>query len=187
MAEQPTPKGAWGIAFLLFLYTVFFLLALAITMLWVALGAAGRTITLRRVSPEPHSIRFRNIVALQAWRAAFLWVGIAGATASLMFSAWMSTHAAKPDYVIFYVLVIPLLAVIGIFCSVVNWYLSLAVTCSQSNETSSVSIQRAMSLTGAHPAAVLPDARTRRPARRAACGRHRSRGVGPERPRARPR
>src|SRR5437870_1404966 len=58
-------------------HPLFFLLALAISVLWVALGAAGRTITLRRVSPEPHSIRFRNIVALQAWRAAFLWVGIA--------------------------------------------------------------------------------------------------------------
>ncbi|HEV2964073.1 MAG TPA: hypothetical protein VG649_19760 [Candidatus Angelobacter sp.] len=133
---------------------LFYLIAIAITVLWIVLGTVGRTITLRRISQAPYSIKFRNMLALQAWRAVFLWVGIAGTAASLMFCAWMATHGSRPDYVIFYVMVIPLLAVIAIFCSVVNWYLSLAFVCSQSNETGSVAIQRAMVLTGSHPAAV---------------------------------
>lgn len=134
---------------------LFLLIALAITLLWIALGTMGRTITLGRILQEPYAIRVRNILVLQAWRAVFLWVGIAGTAASLMFGAWMAMHGSKPDSVIFYVMVIPLLAVIGIFCSVVNWFLSLAFVCSQNNETGSVAIQRAMVLTAAHPAAVI--------------------------------
>lgn len=134
---------------------LFFLVALAVTLLWVILGALGRTMSLRRILNEPYLIRFRNILILQAWRSFFLWIGVAGTTASLMFSAWMATRSEKPDHVIFYVLLIPLLTTFGIFCSVVNWYLSLAVVCSQRNETANAAIQRAMVLAGSHPAAVL--------------------------------
>src|SRR5205809_2410192 len=48
---------------------LFLLIALAITLLWIALGTMGRTITLRRISQAPHSIRFRNMLILQTWRA----------------------------------------------------------------------------------------------------------------------
>lgn len=134
---------------------VFLVVALAITLLWIILGALGRTMGLRRIFNDSYLIRFRNILALQAWRSLFLWIGVAGTTASLMFSAWMATRGEKPDHVIFYVLLIPLLTTIGIFCSVVNWYLSLAVACSQRNDSASVAIQRAMALAGSHPAAVV--------------------------------
>jgi hypothetical protein len=134
---------------------LFLLVSAATTLLWIALGAVGRTMILRRILHEPRSVRFRNVVKLQAWRAAFLWIGVAGTTASFMFCAWVATHSERPDYLIFYVLLIPLLAVIATFCSVVNWYLSLAVVCSQRNDTSSIAIQRAMALSGSHPAAVV--------------------------------
>jgi hypothetical protein len=133
----------------------FLVVALAITVFWLALGAIGRTITLRRLSQKPHSIGFRNILALQTCRAVFLWVGTAGTTASVMFCASVAMHGDKPDYLIFYVMVFPLLAVIVIFCSVVNWYLSLAAVCARSNETSGVAIQRAMLLSGSQTAAVV--------------------------------
>ena len=134
---------------------LFFAAAIVTTLLWIILGALGRTLGLRRILNDSHLIRFRNILALQAWRAFFLWIGVAGTTASLMFSAWMATRGDKPDHVIFYVLMVPLLTTIGIFCSVVNWYLSLAIVCSQRKDTSGVAIQRAMVLAGSHPAAVL--------------------------------
>ena len=134
---------------------LFLLVALAITVLWVSFGTLGRTIILRRFSSNRPSIGFRNVLALQTWRAVFLWVGISGATAVLMFCAWMAMRGEKPDYVIFYALVFPLSVVIGIFCSVVNWYLSLAMVCTEGNETSGVAIQRAMVLTGTQPAAVV--------------------------------
>jgi hypothetical protein len=134
---------------------LFLMVALAITVLWVSFGTLGRTIILRRFSLNRHSMGFRNALALQTWRAVFLWVGISGATAAIMFCAWMAMRGEKPDYVIFYALVFPLSAVIGIFCSVVNWYLSLAMVCTQGNETSAAAIQRAMVLTGTQLAAVV--------------------------------
>ncbi|HEV2991933.1 MAG TPA: hypothetical protein VG759_26085 [Candidatus Angelobacter sp.] len=134
---------------------LFFLVGAVITLLWIVLGTVGRTIILRRILQEPYSVRLRNIVVLQAWRAAFLWIGIAGATASFMFCAWVATHSERPDYLIFYVLLVPLLMVIGTFCFVVNWYLSLAMVCSLRNDSSSVAVQRAMVLSGSHPAAVV--------------------------------
>ncbi len=134
---------------------LFFVVALAVTLLWIILGALGRTLSLKRILNGPHLVRFRNILVLQAWRAFFLWIGVAGTTASLMFASWMVTRGEKPDHVIFYVLLLPLLTTIGIFCWVVNWYLSLAVACSHRNDTASVAVQRAMALAGSHPAAVL--------------------------------
>lgn len=134
---------------------LFFVAAIAVTLLWIILGSLGRTLSLRRILNDLRLVRFRNVLVLQAWRACFLWIGVAGTTASLMFSAWMTTRGDKPDHVIFYVLLIPLLTTIGIFCAVVNWYLSLAVVCSQRNDSASVAIQRAMVLAGSHPAAML--------------------------------
>lgn len=131
------------------------LLALAITILWITFGALGRTVILKRLSGKPGSIGFRNIVALHTWRAVFVWVGIAGVTVALMFCVWIAMRGDKPDYLIFYVTVFPLLAVIVIFCSVVNWYLSLAMVCAQGDETSKATIQRAMVLSGSQTGAVV--------------------------------
>lgn len=134
---------------------LFILLALGITVLWVVFGALGRAVVLKRLSEKPDDVAFRKILGLQAWRAFFLWVGIAGATASIMFCAWVAVRGNKPDALIFYVMVFPLLAAFGVFCSVVNWYLSLAAICAEGHGTRvMMAIRHAMGLARSHLAAV---------------------------------
>ena len=134
---------------------LFILLALGVSAIWVVFGALGRTVILKRLSARPHDIVFRNILGLQAWRVVLLWVGFAGAMTSIMFCAWVAMHDSKPDYLIFYVMVFPLLAALGTLCWVVNWYLSFAAICADGNETSvTMAIQRAMVLARSQIAAV---------------------------------
>jgi len=133
----------------------FITLALGLTVLWVVFGALGRTVVLKRLSEKPDDLAFRYILGLQVWRAFFLWVGIAGATASIIFCAWVAMRGNAPDYLIFYVMAFPLLAALWVFCSVVNWYLSLAAICAEGHATTiTVAIQRAMALARSQLAAV---------------------------------
>jgi hypothetical protein len=128
--------------------------ALVLTVVWVVFGALGRTLTLKRLS-EKHSIQFRNSLTLQLLRALFLWIGIGGAIAAMMVSVWVAMRGSKPDYLLYFVLVVPLLGIVWVFCAVVNWYLSLAAVCFNGTVTSaSLAIQRAMVLASSQTAAV---------------------------------
>lgn len=99
----------------------------AISLLWVVFGAAGRALTLNRLSNV--DVNFRSILALQCWRALVMWISGASLVGALILSANISTRGAEPDLLLYYALAFWSMVLIGGLWSMANWYLSLAGLC----------------------------------------------------------
>lgn len=97
----------------------------AVSVLWVLIGAAGRTLTMRRIAPG-RPIRFRSILVLHLWRALVAWVTLAAIVAAVTGAALVANRGPQPDYVMYYAIALPLLFAAAIFWSVVNWFLTTA-------------------------------------------------------------
>jgi hypothetical protein len=100
----------------------------AITLLWIGLAAAGRTLALNRLGRG--TVSFRNILALHSARALLVWVGAASLTAATLFAAGVSMEGAETNYFLYYALVFWSVVLIGGLWAMGNWYLSLAPLCS---------------------------------------------------------
>lgn len=98
----------------------------ALSLLWMTMGAAGRMLTMKRLAGRGRVIRFRPMLALHLWRVLLTLVVATVMAASVVGAALVAGRGPSPDYVMYYALALPLLAVAGIFWSIVNWYLSTA-------------------------------------------------------------
>jgi hypothetical protein len=98
-----------------------------ITLLWIILAAAGRTLTLNRLGRG--TVSFRSVLALHSARALLLWLAAGGLTAAVLFSARVAIEGAQTDYFLYYALVFWSVVLIGGFWAIANWYLSLAPIC----------------------------------------------------------
>ena len=101
----------------------------AITLLWVALSAVGRVVTLKRLSRGGYQIRSFTIVMLQLLRAFSMWVGAFVLLGTIAVEGQIATRGDKPDFFLYYLMVLPSVIVIGILWTMMNWYLSLAPVC----------------------------------------------------------
>lgn len=99
-----------------------------ITLLWIILGAAGRTLTVNRLGKG--TISFRTVLALHCARAVLLWLAVAGLAAAILFDARVSTRGLETDLFLYYALVFWSVVLIGGSWAAANWYLSLAPICS---------------------------------------------------------
>jgi len=99
-----------------------------ITLLWMILGAAGRTLTINRLGKG--TVSFRTVLALHCARAFVLWLAAGGIIAAIVFDAGVSSHGAETDLFLYYALVFWSVVLIGGFWAAANWYLSLAPICS---------------------------------------------------------
>jgi hypothetical protein len=99
-----------------------------ITLLWIMLGAAGRTFTVNRLGKG--TISFPTVLALHCARAVLLWLAVAGLTAAILFDVRVSTRGLETDLFLYYALVFWSVVLIGVFWAAANWYLSLAPICS---------------------------------------------------------
>jgi hypothetical protein len=95
-----------------------------ITLLWVILGAAGRTLTMNRLGRG--TVSFRTVLALHCARAFLVWLAAGGLIAAIVFDASVSTRGAETDLFLYYALVFWSVVLIGGFWAAANWYLSLA-------------------------------------------------------------
>ncbi|HMF90331.1 MAG TPA: hypothetical protein VKL40_06790 [Candidatus Angelobacter sp.] len=95
-----------------------------ITLFWVILSSAGRTLTLNRL--EKGTVSFRTVLALHCARAVLLWLAAAGLTAAVLLDARVATRGLETDLFLYYALVFWSVVLIGGFWAMLNWYLSLA-------------------------------------------------------------
>jgi hypothetical protein len=100
---------------------------LTVTILWIVLGAAGRTFTLNRLSGG--GARLRSIVALQSLRALFLWLTVIALAEALAWDARVAGRGGTSDAFLYSAMSVWSVILIGALWSVVNWHLSLAATC----------------------------------------------------------
>jgi hypothetical protein len=98
-----------------------------ITLLWIILAAAGRTLTLNRLGQG--TVPFPSVLALHGARALVLWLAVGGLAAAILFAARVAIEGAQTDYFLYYALVFWSVVLIGAFWAIVNWYLSLAPIC----------------------------------------------------------
>ena len=98
----------------------------AVSVLWMAMSAAGRTLTMKRLAGGTREISFRAMLILHLWRVLLAWVVITVMAASLVGAALLASRGAQPDYVMYYALVLPLVGIAALFWGIVNWYLSAA-------------------------------------------------------------
>jgi hypothetical protein len=98
----------------------------AVSALWIVMSAAGRTITMKRLAGRQREISLRAMLILHFWRALVAWGVVAVAAASVMIAALIANRGPTPDYVMYYALALPMIAIALIFWSVVNWYLTAA-------------------------------------------------------------
>jgi hypothetical protein len=99
---------------------------LAVTILWIVLGATGRTFTLNRLSG---GARLRSIAALHCLRALFLWLAVIALAEALAWDARVAGRGGTSDAFLYSALSIWSVIFIGALWSAVNWHLSLAATC----------------------------------------------------------
>lgn len=106
-------------------------LAMTLTLAWMVLSSLGRAATLNslfahfRESEEPRGFRLTSLMGLNFLRAAvFLGTGVSVIGAVLLAGAASSKDDPSPGsaLLIFWMLVL----FIGLACSTLNWYLSLA-------------------------------------------------------------
>lgn len=101
--------------------------ALAVSVLWVVLSTAGRTIILRHLVHA--QVSFPRVMGLHLFRLLVAWIALAGLVGIGSFCVTVANRGRIPDYLMFYVLFMPLLVILSIFWSVLNWYFSLGVVC----------------------------------------------------------
>jgi hypothetical protein len=99
---------------------------LTIALLWSVLSAVGRFVTVRRLRTGLTSLRFRGIFALQLLRAFVGWFSIVLLFAATFGEALIASRGAKPDLLLYYLMMLPSVVLISVFWLTVNWYLSLA-------------------------------------------------------------
>ena len=109
-----------------------------ISLLWILLGAAGRTLTMRRFvnifglfTEGPGGVairqmRLRAMLTLYFWRIFSAWIAVAAMLAGVLYASKIANRGPQPDYVMYYAVAIPMMAGAAIFWTVVNWYLSAA-------------------------------------------------------------
>jgi len=98
----------------------------AVSVLWIVMSAAGRTMTMKRLAGEERAVSFRAMLALHLWRALLAWGVATVAAASIVGAALVANRGPQPDYVMYYALALPMVGIVLIFWSIVNWYLSAA-------------------------------------------------------------
>jgi hypothetical protein len=101
----------------------------AITLLWVVLGGFGRTVTLKRLSRGAYQVRSFTIFMLQLLRALSMWFGSFVLLGTIAVEGEIATRGDKPDFFLYYLMVLPSVIIIGILWTMMNWYLSLAPVC----------------------------------------------------------
>ena len=99
---------------------------LAIALLWSIFSAMGRFVTVRRLRAGLTSLRFRSIFALQILRGWISWFSLVLFVAATLGAVLIATHGAKPDLLLFYLVMMPSAVLIAAFWLICNWYLSLA-------------------------------------------------------------
>jgi hypothetical protein len=97
-----------------------------ISVLWMAISAAGRTFTMKRLAMDGREVGFRAMLVLHLWRTLLTWVVFIAMAASVVGAALVSQRGPQPDYVMYYALGVPLVGIAALFWSIVNWYLSAA-------------------------------------------------------------
>jgi hypothetical protein len=101
----------------------------AITVLWLVLSSVGRYATLSSLAESRAEVGFGAIIWLQAARVISIWLGTFVLIATIGVEGQIATGGAKPDFALYYIMVLPSLLVIAIVWSIVNWYLALAPVC----------------------------------------------------------
>ncbi|MBZ5530883.1 MAG: hypothetical protein LAO20_05585 [Acidobacteriia bacterium] len=99
---------------------------LFVTLLWTLLGAAGRALLLSRTAPDKRPFRFRSILVVQGWRAAFAWLAILAMITLIAVAAGIAGSKKDPDPFFFYLVGMVSSLFIAVFWAAINWYLSLA-------------------------------------------------------------
>jgi hypothetical protein len=127
------------------------LVLLAVTILWIALGAMGRAHTLNRLSGG--GARLRSIIALHGLRALFLWLAVIALVEALAWDARVAGHGRTSDVFLYSALSVWSAILIGALWLVVNWHLSLAATCCAKHAGGFVrGIRQALGLVRSHSA-----------------------------------
>jgi hypothetical protein len=98
-----------------------------ITLLWTVLGAAGRAVTLTRLTRS--EVSFLSILALQGSRALVMWLAGALWIGAMVLDAHVSTNGPQTDQFLYYALAFWSVVLIGGSWAAANWYLSLAAIC----------------------------------------------------------
>lgn len=99
----------------------------AITLLWVTIGAAGRTATANRLGKK--EVRFRSVLALEGARALLIWLAIFAFSGALILSQRIAFRNPDPDLLLYYALAFWSSILIGAIWATANWYLSVAALC----------------------------------------------------------
>ena len=100
-----------------------------ISVLWVVLSTFGRYVTLNSLVESREQFSFRSVFWLQALRVLSMWLGTFVLIATIGIEGQIATGGAKPDFALYYIMVLPSLLVIAVVLSIVNWYLALAPVC----------------------------------------------------------
>jgi len=110
----------------------------AISLLWIFLGALGRTLTMRRLvnlfglfTEGPGGVAIRQIslramLVLHFWRILLVWPALAAIVAGALYASKIANRGPQPDYVMYYAVAVPVMVAAAIFWIIVNWYLSTA-------------------------------------------------------------
>jgi hypothetical protein len=106
-----------------------------ITLLWVVLGGLGRTVTLKRLARGGYQVRSFTIFMLQLLRALSMWLGSLVLLGTIAIEGQIATRGDKPDFFLYYLMVLPSVIIIGILWTMMNWYLSLAPVCACDQDT----------------------------------------------------
>jgi len=97
-----------------------------ISVLWMTISAAGRTLTMKRLVMDGREVGLRAMLVLHLWRTLLVWAVLLVMAASVAGAALISKRGPQPDYVMYYALALPLIGIAALFWSIVNWYLSAA-------------------------------------------------------------
>ena len=116
---------------------------LAIALLWSIFSAMGRLVTVRRLRAGLTSLRFRSIFALQILRGWISWFSLVLLVAATLGAVLIATHGAKPDLLLFYLVMMPSAVLIAAFWLICNWYLSLAAIFGREEHTFRGAIRQA--------------------------------------------
>jgi len=106
---------------------------------------------MRRLVRDGRTIRFRSMLALQFLRTLFTWLVLAAMAAAVLVASQVANRGPQPDYVMYYALALPMLAVAALFWTIVNWYLSTAVVwVGRDGAGAAMAVRMAMGFASAH-------------------------------------
>jgi hypothetical protein len=99
----------------------------AVTFVWVAFRAKGRTTTVNRLGRK--EVSFRSVLALDGSRAFVTWLAMFAFSGALSLSQRIAFRSPNPDLFLYYALAFWSLILIGAIWATANWYLSVAALC----------------------------------------------------------